>query len=427
MLVLALTTGTNKTTLINPFNPLPWQIAPWRDKSPILLLTGSAGGGKSRLAAEKAHAFCLKYPGSTALMARKVKASMASGTILFMRRKVIGNDPNVRFIDSPKLRFEYRNESIFAFIGLQDEDARENLKSIGQDGAVDVAVMEEGSQFEEEDLNSMIARMRGKAAPWRQIIIPTNPDAPTHWIKSRLIDGKQASVYYSSARDNFHNPDDYEAWLSTLTGVDYDRLVLGKWVQATGLIYDVWMDGPEDGNVTEDADYVEGAGPVYWAVDDGYSGKLDTQGKHYTADSHPRVFLLVQEKADGRLDVFAEHYAVGALSEAQISDVQELGYPDPDYAAVDKSAAELKGRLHTGGMYTQNGPADVEERIKVLRRHLAKDANGWRRVRVHPRCRHLRAEMASYRRDDATGKPVKAFDHGPDALRYLVWTKRFES
>jgi hypothetical protein len=33
-------------------------------------------------------------------------------------------------------------------------------------------------------------------------------------------------------KDNFHNPADYEQWLNNLTGVDYERFVLGKWVQA---------------------------------------------------------------------------------------------------------------------------------------------------------------------------------------------------
>lgn len=414
-----------RVRVIAPFDPLPWQVAPWRDKRLVLLLTGSAGGGKSRLAAEKLHGYCLKYPGATGLMARKIKMSMASGTILFLRRKVIGNDPNVRFIDSPKLRFEYRNGSILSFVGLQDEEARENLKSIGQDGAVDIAVLEEGTQFEEEDLNAMIARMRGKAAPWRQIIIPTNPDAPTHWIKRRLIDGGEAAIYYSSARDNFHNPDDYERWLSTLTGTDYDRLVLGKWVQATGLVYDVWSDGPPDGNVTEAAEYEPDAGEVYWAVDDGYEGKLDAATSLFTEKSSPRVFLLIQQRPDGRLCVFAEHYEVKTLPEDQIGRVVVLGYPEPEYAVVDSAAAELRGRLLDSGIATFGKPGSIEESIKTTRRMLAADTNGRRRVLVHPRCRHLRAEMASYRRDD-NGKPVDAFNHGPDALRYLCWHMRLE-
>lgn len=408
-----------------PFAPLPWQIAPWRSRAPLLLLTGAAGGGKSRLAAEKVHAYCLKYPGATALVARKIKLSMSGGTILFFRRKIIGADPRVRWIDSPKFRFEYDNGAILQFIGLADENARENLKSIGQDGAVDIALMEEGSQFEESDLHAMIARMRGKAAPWRQIIIPTNPDAPTHWIKRRLIDGGEATVFFSKASDNVHNPDDYAQWLNTLSGVDHQRLVLGLWVQASGLVYAVWSDGPPDGNVTDEADYVPDGGPVIWGVDDGYSGQLDAKTGLYTAASHPRVFGLYQLRGDGRICRFDERYAVGTLSEAQIADVLALPYPAPAYAVVDKSAAELKGRLHAADIYTRNSPSDVAESIKELRRALALDQHGRRRVLVHPRCRIFRAEMASYRYDDH-GKPIKEHDHGPDECRYVVWAHRYE-
>lgn len=408
--------------MLAPFNPLPWQVAPWRDQSPLLLLTGAAGGGKSALAAQKLHGYCLKYPGATALIARKVKTSMAAGTILFLRRKVIRNNPAVRWIDSPKNRFEYRNGSILQFIGLLDEDARENLKSIGQDGAVDIAWLEEAVQFDEDDLNAMAARMRGKAAHWRQIILTCNPDAPLHWIKRRLIDGGEASVYYSNAADNYHNPADYQNWLATLTGVDHDRLVLGKWVQASGLVYDVWAD---PGNVTPDADYVKDGGSIFWCCDDGYAGERDVKTGYFTAESHPRVFLLAQERPDGSLCIFHEDYRVKALSDQHIAEMLALPYPEPEYVAVDSSAAELRGRLQQAGLYTRGKPAKVDESIKALHRMLAPDANGWRRIRVHPRCKHLRMELASYRYD-AQGQPVKQFDHGCDALRYFAWTKRLE-
>ncbi len=415
---------TQKIRPISVFRPLEWQVAPWRDKSHVLLLTGASGGGKSRLAAEKLHGYALKYPGSTALIARKVKTSMAAGTILFMRRKIVGADPAVRWIDSPKNRFEYRNGSVLQFIGLLDEDARENLKSIGQDGAVDIAWLEEGTQFDEEDYQAMVARMRGRAATWQQIILTCNPDAPTHWIKRRLIDGGEASVYYSRAADNYHNPTDYQNWLATLTGVDKLRLVDGLWVQASGLVYDVWSDGPQDGNVTEAAEYVPDGGPVYWAVDDGYEGVKDKQG-YFTEQSSPRVFLLVQERSDGTLCQFDESYEVKTIEEQHINRVRAMGYPDPEYIAIDSAAAELRGRLQMG-FYTRGKPNRIEESIKSFRRMLAPDGNGRRRYIVHPRCVHFRREMASYRRDPLSGLAIDAWNHGPDAARYLAWTKRFE-
>ncbi len=53
-------------------------------------LTGSAGGGKSRLAAEKINGFCLRYPGATAVALRKTRNSMTNSTALFLERTVIG-------------------------------------------------------------------------------------------------------------------------------------------------------------------------------------------------------------------------------------------------------------------------------------------------------------------------------------------------
>lgn len=206
---------------------------------------------------------------------------------------------------------------------------------------------------------------------------------------------------------------------------EYPANDIEAFTAAAGQVYDVWADGPPDGNVTDAAEYVPGAGPIYWAVDDGYEGVIDPTTGQYTPNSSPRVFLLVQEKADGRLDVFAEHYAVKTLEESHIAQVVALGYPDPDYIAIDSAAAELRGRFHAAGYYTQGKPHRIDESVKAMRRMLAADDNGQRRIRVHPRCKHLRFEMGAYRKD-AKGDPIDEHNHGPDSLRYLAWTKRLE-
>lgn len=204
---------------------------------------------------------------------------------------------------------------------------------------------------------------------------------------------------------------------------EYPANAIEAFTAAAGLVYDIWSDGPIDGNVTEAAEYQPDGGPVLWACDDGYHGQLDSQTGQYTSDSSPRVFLLVQERDDGTLAAFDEDYAVKLLPETQIARVLAKGYPEPDYAVVDSAAAELRGRLQSIGIGSYGKPQDIEESIKVTRRFVAKDANGRRRLIVHPRCKHFRYEMASYRNDDK-GQPIDMLNHGPDAARYLCWKLR---
>lgn len=416
-----------------PFRPLTWQVAPWRDKSPIVLLTGSAGGGKSHIALEKLNGYCLKYAGAFGLMARKTRVSMTSGSVLFFDSEVALSEVESTLhgaVHVPsKSRFEYANGSIISYIGIADRKDRERLKSIGTKGGVDFAFMEEATEFEEADYNAVLARIRGRAADWRQIILATNPSAPTHWIYTRLIKGGEAAVYYSGAADNPYNPADYIDTLNSLTGVEKKRLADGLWVQASGMVYeDAW---DERHCVTEEADYIKGGGEVFWAVDDGYSagGKypngIDPRTKTYTADSHPRVILLCQLRPNGQLVVFDELFRTRTMEEAHVREATELGYPMPTYAAIDSSAAQLRGRLHGLNITTYKATHRVEEGIKELRRWAAADENGFRRVVIHPRCVHLRHEWVSYAYDEQSGKPIKAFDHGLDALRYLVWTLRY--
>jgi len=371
--------------------------------------------------AEKAHAFCLKYPNAMALALRKTRQSMVNSTVLFIERTIVGRDPNVVHVPS-KNRFEYANGSIFAYGGMADEEQREAVRSIGGDGGVDFVWMEEANKFTEPDYNEVIGRLRGKAGPWRQIALSTNPDAATHWIKRRLIDGLEAHVYYSSAADNPYNPPEYISILESMTGLQRQRLYEGKWVQAEGVIYDNWTHE----NITLAADFNPDYGAVYWGVDDGYV----YGGGPGTLSYHPRVILMAQITPVGGLNVFAEYYRTLELPEASISAAMGYGYPAPELAYVDSSAAELRARFSTLGIMNAGATHPIGEGIKNLRRFIC-DGNGQRLLKVHPRCENLIRELQTYRYSDSTAgvvagepKPEKLDDHGPDSARYLCWGLR---
>jgi phage terminase large subunit len=410
---------------IAPYEPLPWQLHPLRDKSLIVLMTGSAGGGKSRTAGEKGHAINLKYPGATGLVVRKTREAANRSCVPMLWQTVIGGEcSGVQWNKSDNI-FRYPNGSVIYTGGMKDEGQREAIRSIGGNGALDWIWAEEANALTFEDFQELKARLRGRAAPWLQMLLTTNPGPPSHWINQKLILGGEASVYTSGARDNPHNPPAYLQILETLTGVQRQRLVEGLWVQAEGVIYDNFSLY-EDGNVTEEAEY-NPAWPIVWGVDDGYA-----EGKGKGTDSyHPRVFLLGQFTPQGGVNIFAEYYRTLEVEEMSLANVLALPYPPPEIAYVDSSAAQLKARIWAQSIHTAGATHTVTEGIKNVRRLIC-DGKGVRLLKIHPRCRDLINEIQSYTRDEsvvAVGgeqKPAKVNDHGPDALRYMTWRLRFD-
>lgn len=415
-------TGHNTTyRYINTFQPLRWQVKPWSDISPVVLFSGSRGGGKSRLCGERIHAFCLKYPNSICQVVRKTKSSIGKSVLHNLTKKVIGEDPRVIHHASDGM-FLYDNGSVLYYDGMTDPAARERLKS----REPDMVWMEEAKDFDEEDFNEIRALVRGTAAPWRQIMLSTNPDGPLHWINRRLILGGEAVVYYSGAKDNPHLPPEYIANLESLTGVQYQRDVLGHWVSGSGLIFDTWIDDQmsNDTNVTEKAEIIPHGGDIIWAIDDGYSGRMDETSGLYTASSHPRAIILVQRRQDGILAIADESHAIETLASNHLAELLTK-WPRPYMVVRDRAAASLDGACRENGLKNiVYNTMNVDESIKEMRTWIAADVNGVRKVIVNPRCKMLRFQMAQYS-TDADGKVIKQHDDFPDALRYIIWNEAY--
>jgi phage terminase large subunit len=392
-----------------------------------IVISGPAGTGKSRACLEKMHVYAQQYPRFRGLIVRKTRESLSETGLFTYEQYVLGRDHPMIIDGKPKRRirqvYQYPNGAEIVIGGM---DKPSKIMST----EYDIIFVQEATEVEEQDWQALLTRLRNHALPFQQMMADCNPSAPTHWLYQRCMSGR-ATLLNSRHEDNprlYQNGEwteegkEYLAILDSLTGAEYHRLRLGQWVQSSGLVYDVWSDD----NVSEDAEYQPGAGEVYWGVDDGYSGQIDPRTGLYTADSHPRAFVLAQLRSNGRLCVFAEHLTVKTLSDNHLQQVMALGYPMPAYAAVDSSASELKRRILDTGVPVKSKPISVEESIKETRRWLAPDTNNWRRILVHPRCKHLRNEMISYVRNPATGTPYKKDDHCLDALRYLTHALRYE-
>ncbi len=388
----------------------------------LLLLTGAAGGGKSRVGLELLHRYMSYYPGATGIMLRKKAVDAGISLVPFLKHTVIPESNSKAVVKLSGRYFDYPNDSILYWRGMKDDDQREAVRSIGQRGGVDIILIEEANAFSWLDFQELLARLRGTAGDFRQVILMTNPDAPTHWINEKLILGGLATVVYSGAQDNAKNSPEYIKTLSLLTGVMKDRLVDGLWVMAEGVIYDNFA--PEY-NVTDDAEY-DPAREVIWGVDDGYAAG----GGPGSANYRPRVILPGQVTAQGGIDIFNEYYATQELSERSVDNVLDWSYKEPDVAYVDSAAAELKGRIWDRGILSVGATHKVQEGIKNVRRLIC-DGQDVRLLRIHPRCVNLIRELQSYRYDDNSKvatvgeqKAKKIDDHGPDCLRYMTWHLR---
>lgn len=407
-------------------------------------IAGPAETGKTIAALAYLNRMAWKYPGASLAIMRGVRNDLYSSALETFNRKILPVDP-VMFPDKSPVRayggkrperYIYPNGSVIWVGGLDRPGGALSSER-------DIIYVNQAEEILETARNKLLTRVTGRAGnmPFAQLIYDVNPADPHHWIL-RLRDSGKIAFYESKHADN---PMLYKVvdgaitdrlteqgeitmeTLGNLTGVDRSRLLLGLWSQSTGLVYgDVWNDGAEDGNVTEAADYIPGGGDVYWAADDGYSGTLEDTG-YYSAASHPRAFGLYQLRKNGDLVLFYEDLAVKMLSDAHLERVMNYSdahdWPRPVFVAVDKSAAELKGRMHAAGLYTRNSPSSVDESIKELRRWMGKDKNNHRRFLVHPRCKHTRFEYRLYKYLD-NGKPAKMYDHCADRDRYMVWTLR---
>lgn len=403
------------------YNPYPWQVIAWRDTARVCVYGGGAGGGKSRAAAEKLHGYMKKYPRAVGIALRKAR-EYASKSVVYAIMSAIGEDRSVRY-NASELMFHYDNGSRIFIAGMKDEGQRQALRSINGDGSADFIWAEEANALTEDDYNELLGRLRGSAAPWRQVLLTTNPDGPMHWIKTRLIDGGEATVHYSSAADNLALPAEYKETLASITGVLGMRLREGMWVQAEGVVYDGWSD----------ALHMIDRMPEGWhawrkirVIDFGYVNPFVCQW--YAIDP------------DGRLYRYRELYMTKRTVSEHAAKINLLSQGEHYEATVCDHDAEDRATLKMAGISSVNAIKDVSRGIQAVQQRLARGHDDKPRLFLlkgalverdsalveerKPTC--TEQEFPGYiwqttpdGRPDKE-EPLKIFDHGMDATRYAV-------
>jgi PBSX family phage terminase large subunit len=315
---------------------------------------------------------------------------------------------------SKSINGEYVENYIYIF-GGKDERSQDLVQGFTSGGFF----FDEVALMPESFVNQAVARCSEEG---RKLWFNCNPDGPFHWFKREWIDKAEQKGLW---RLRFLLEDNPSLSAKTITfyknmfsGVFYKRFILGLWVVAEGIIYDMFHE--------EENQYSEGEGPDYSLY----------HRRYYTIDYgtvNPCVFLEVIEQ-NGIYYQESEYYYNSKKPDGTSQQKEDSEYADDLEAfigskpyvvgIVDPSAASFKVAAKRRGIRLKDARNDVEDGIRLTASMIK-----LRRYKVNrDKCPNTIKEFSSYAWDAKkalkTGneEPVKMNDHAMDAVRYFNYT-----
>lgn len=279
-----------------------------------LLLHGPVGCGKTRMALEKMRACCLKYDRCRWLLLSLVRKWLTKSALVTWEEKVVLKEELIpdRVQRGNRYQYRFRNGSIIDVAGLDDP---QSVLSTEYDGAIVI----EANNVPRDTIEILDGRLRYGRMPYQQLIMDCNPQSPRHWLyramhdQIKRKDGNAGTWLKGMAFRHTDNPalynedgtltkfgQEYLARIYEFTGVRFERYVLGRWVQAEGVVYDRW---DESLNVVP-----RFKPPTHWrrvwSIDFGYTNPfvwqdwaIDEDGRMYLVREIYRTKLLVEDAA----------------------------------------------------------------------------------------------------------------------------------
>lgn len=250
-----------------------------------------------------------------------------------------------------------------------------------------------------------------------RVVCDTNPDVPTHWLKTKYIDNPNGSDTIVSNHfildDNTFLNCDYVQSLkeTTPTGMFYDRSVRGLWVAGEGLVY---SDFDKDKNIITRDNFkqqTDGQALTYYAgVDWGFE--------------HKGVIVVLADDDAGNTylikEVTRQHQQIEFWVDTAREVRAEFGYNIPFYC--DSARPEYVTRFQNEGFNAINAYkirlTGVELLAGQIKRHQF--------MVVKEAIDKFTDELYQYSWDEKTGEPVKENDDVMDATRYAKATKEWQ-
>lgn len=248
-----------------------------------------------------------------------------------------------------------------------------------------------------------------------------NPDKPMHWFKTEWLDKAEEKGLYHLHYDLDDNPSLSESmkarYRSMYSGVFYLRYILGLWVLAEGIVYDM---------ITDDNYYDEQI----------LTPQVKWRCRRYIVIDYgtinPMVFLDIYD--DGRISYINNEYYYDSnkkgrqkTNQEYLQDLLSFIAEDKDKIVVDRiiidpSAASFKAEIRNAGLVPKDADNEVLEGIR-----LVSSAIQQRILKINKKCQNIKDEFGSYSwdnkaKDRGVEQPLKQNDHAMDCIRYFCNT-----
>ncbi|MBV6758365.1 PBSX family phage terminase large subunit [Rhodococcus opacus] len=395
----------------------------------INVLEGSVRSGKTVGSLMDWVEFCRNGPEGNLLMVGRTERTLINNLLLPLQEmygadRIIINSGNGTVTICGRL---------VLLVGANNEQARTKIQGLTLAGAY----VDEAATLPESFWDMLVSRMSVDGA---QIWATCNPEGPRHWFLTKWlqraklwIDGD--GVFHDRRKqfrdlppedpdrplnlhrvsftldDNAHNlPAEYVAnTKASYTGLFYQRMILGRWALADGMIYDSFDAGKH----------------VVPASELPTMDRVFALGIDYGTTNPTRGVLL--GIAGGRLYALDE-WAPGRGTDGDLSaDLASwlAARPSwtPEYLYVDPAAASFKMQLYSDRVgRIDNGMNAVVDGIRIVASLISSG-----RLLISDNCERLLEELPGYVWDvkaseKGEDRPVKLDDHSCDALRYAVAT-----
>lgn len=299
------------------------------------------------------------------------------------------------------------HSNFYYLFGGKDESSQDLIQGITLAGIL----FDEVALMPESFVNQGTSRCSVEGS---KIWFNCNPEGPYHWFKVEYLDklaDKNALHLHFTMDDNLSLSDKVkQRYQRMYSGVFYKRYILGNWVIAHGIIFDMFDEEKHVEIINEPFD------GYFVAVDYGTQNPC-TFGLYgrYNVGYHLIKEYYYSGKDTGKQKTDSEY----------CNDMKEfIGDINIDYIIVDPSASSFIAQLRKEKFKVIKANNDVLDGIRVIGSYLMEG-----KFTIDPSCFDTIKEFSAYMWDEKAAergedKPIKTSDHAMDRNRYAINTDR---